>query len=1056
MLARASCATATQRSPACEGSRIRSNRSCAVHSRRPSVGFGTGVVVPSVARDAETAAETDSMTDSMVLRTSKDLAAWITEQSGDVELVRCEGELTPDVESSAKALNIDVNQIVKSLVFKCDGTFVLVVMNGTTKVDTKKIAKRLNIANKRVKLATAHETITHCGYRPGTVPPFGHREKLKTFIDDGVPDIQSEIVFGGGGDIDMEVKVTVMELIRLTKGELLDVKKQVVGMVKTPEGDTTSGSKKLENEKEKDCTEKVSVPKTFDERYGDDSNLVSYEVAKVMGIKPGDLDYKGERRTFMSTPSWRDAKAASISSPTIISVKAEVVRVRRVARFLVFATLRPLAEATVEASDAYDEAQRDEAMRDLIWGDDTGSSVSNDNSNGMSDKDKKELLIGTRYIFPPDTELQLIAGTSLVTRLGKETAEHAVKSIKQGSVVEVTGRVQANPRPSTVDLVARSVVKLDGGEALRLLADSSVSSMSPTTERAPSSAYKRLPSKDEEWGVGVAAVVADMAFSGFGGGLKGGLKGATKPEKEKLPENENLKKLAALRVGAREGKTEKFPSLPEGNVHWVDGLDGIRNMRAMILDVSQGSGDGSYSTNAANSDKQIPVVGIDAEWVPKSGSPVALLQLATRTNAFLIDMLTICGGGDRDLSTATELNRFLTDLFTRQDIVKLGFGLEHDFSKLRKSYQGMTCVEDVEYVADCVDTEKDIDTEPSTVKSTKSICNTAGFVDIRTAALLAFPEKRKLGKVGLATTVSSILGCYVDKTEQCSDWSLRPLSETQTRYAASDAHVLTALFDRCVFQFPEVMIEKLNDSTAPLAKAPLESRGGSPSGSGKKKQNNPSTKKNHAPREPPQAPMTELDLIKVIGTTSFSGRKHVVDELTGYPVDQQSFNGRSGGGLELAGEFVLVFVNVFGRKNKRRYFNEFWVNEGDGKETVSMSWFGGSGQAGTAHGVAKTLGETTALDSVESFFGTTGEGSSEENQKTENQKTKKTVALFLRKEKGPYVCCGRLRVVDISGDTENGSTGARVEFSLVDSDTLRESGAMERVLGENIEMRRSS
>jgi hypothetical protein len=106
--------------------------------------------------------------------------------------------------------------------------------------------------------------------------------------------------------------------------------------------------------------------------------------------------------------------------------------------------------------------------------------------------------------------------------------------------------------------------------------------------------------------------------------------------------------------------------------------------------------------------------------------------------------------------------------------------------------------------------------------------------------------------------------------------------------------------------------------------------------------------------------------------------------------------------------------------------------------------------------VAKTLGETTALDSVESFFGTTGEGSSEENQKTENQKTKKTVALFLRKEKGPYVCCGRLRVVDISGDTENGSTGARVEFSLVDSDTLRESGAMERVLGENIEMRRSS
>jgi prolyl-tRNA editing enzyme YbaK/EbsC (Cys-tRNA(Pro) deacylase) len=95
--------------------------------------------------------------------------------------VRCEGALTPDVASSAEALGVDVESIVKSLVFAVDGAFVVVVTNGETKVDVKKLASRMGVANRRVRLATREETIDACGFVPGTVPPFGHKENLRSW-----------------------------------------------------------------------------------------------------------------------------------------------------------------------------------------------------------------------------------------------------------------------------------------------------------------------------------------------------------------------------------------------------------------------------------------------------------------------------------------------------------------------------------------------------------------------------------------------------------------------------------------------------------------------------------------------------------------------------------------------------------------------------------------------------------------------------------------------------------------------------------------------------------
>jgi ribonuclease D len=47
----------------------------------------------------------------------------------------------------------------------------------------------------------------------------------------------------------------------------------------------------------------------------------------------------------------------------------------------------------------------------------------------------------------------------------------------------------------------------------------------------------------------------------------------------------------------------------------------------------------------------------------------------------------------------------------------------------------------------------------------------------------------------LATICEELLGVYLSKELQCSDWSYRPLSEGQIQYAASDAYYLLDIFD---------------------------------------------------------------------------------------------------------------------------------------------------------------------------------------------------------------------------------------------------------------------
>ncbi len=128
---------------------------------------------------------------------------------------------TPTVPDAARALGVEPEQIIKSLVFVVKGEPLLVINNGLAKVDRRKVAAQLGVGQKQVKFARAEQALALTGYVVGSMPPFGHRQKLRTFVDPAVSEM--DVIFGGGGDIDAMLRLSAAELLRVTGGEVVAV-----------------------------------------------------------------------------------------------------------------------------------------------------------------------------------------------------------------------------------------------------------------------------------------------------------------------------------------------------------------------------------------------------------------------------------------------------------------------------------------------------------------------------------------------------------------------------------------------------------------------------------------------------------------------------------------------------------------------------------------------------------------------------------------------------------------------------------------------------------------
>lgn len=131
---------------------------------------------------------------------------------------------TATVDEAARALDVDAEMIIKSLVFMAGEQPVLVINNGMARVDRKKLAAYLGMSRKRVKFARAEQAQAITGYVVGSMPPFGHRQQLKTVVDHSTTML--EIVYGGGGGIDAMMRLSISELLKVTHAEVVDISEQ--------------------------------------------------------------------------------------------------------------------------------------------------------------------------------------------------------------------------------------------------------------------------------------------------------------------------------------------------------------------------------------------------------------------------------------------------------------------------------------------------------------------------------------------------------------------------------------------------------------------------------------------------------------------------------------------------------------------------------------------------------------------------------------------------------------------------------------------------------------
>lgn len=158
-------------------------------------------------------------------KTPDELARFIERHTIDAQLV-FPREATPTVPLAAQAMGCQPDQIIKSVLFQLKGaapfSSVLVIANGVTPIDFRRLAAIFDVGRKRIRLATAEEVLAATGFAAGGVPPFGFDQPLATFIDRGV--LAWPEVFGGGGDDRTMLRITPDELVRVTGGRVIEAR----------------------------------------------------------------------------------------------------------------------------------------------------------------------------------------------------------------------------------------------------------------------------------------------------------------------------------------------------------------------------------------------------------------------------------------------------------------------------------------------------------------------------------------------------------------------------------------------------------------------------------------------------------------------------------------------------------------------------------------------------------------------------------------------------------------------------------------------------------------
>ncbi len=137
-----------------------------------------------------------------------------------IQVVELEATTRTSAEA-AQAVGCKVEQIAKSLVFRGRQTEkpILIIASGSNRVNEKRMEEFIS---EPLAKADADFVRRHTGFVIGGVPPVGHPEKLKIFIDEDL--LKYEEIWAAAGSPHAVFKLTPSDLVKMTGGKAVSIK----------------------------------------------------------------------------------------------------------------------------------------------------------------------------------------------------------------------------------------------------------------------------------------------------------------------------------------------------------------------------------------------------------------------------------------------------------------------------------------------------------------------------------------------------------------------------------------------------------------------------------------------------------------------------------------------------------------------------------------------------------------------------------------------------------------------------------------------------------------
>lgn len=111
------------------------------------------------------------------------------------------------VQLAAQALGVEPGMIAKTMSFLIGEEAILILTEGTAKVDNRKYKDTFHM---KAKMIPFEEVESWIGHAPGGVCPFGIKEGIKVYLDESLK--QFDTVYPAAGNDHSAVKLTIAEL----------------------------------------------------------------------------------------------------------------------------------------------------------------------------------------------------------------------------------------------------------------------------------------------------------------------------------------------------------------------------------------------------------------------------------------------------------------------------------------------------------------------------------------------------------------------------------------------------------------------------------------------------------------------------------------------------------------------------------------------------------------------------------------------------------------------------------------------------------------------------